>query len=72
MTGILGLLLVGTGLVLVIEGLVWALAPKMIEDLLAALRALSTDQRRLVGLFAAILGIILMWIADLAGLAPRF
>lgn len=72
MTEILGLLIVGAGLVLVFEGLLWALAPQMIEDLLAALRALPTDQRRLVGLFAILLGIIVMWIAHGAGLAPEF
>lgn len=72
MASAFGLLLLGAGLVLVIEGLVWALAPQMIEDLLAALRALTTDQRRLVGLFAIAAGVVLLWLAHSAGLMPRF
>ena len=38
--------LTGLGLLLVAEGLVWALAPGMIEDLLAAMRTLTPEQRR--------------------------
>lgn len=51
------------GLVLVIEGLVWALAPGMVEDLLQALRRLSMDARRALGLAALALGVALIWAA---------
>ena len=63
-----GLILLGIGLVLLVVGLLWALAPGLIEDLLAALRALPTDRRRLVGLFAMALGVALMWLAHGMGL----
>ena len=56
-------LLTGLGLVLVIEGLVYALAPSLVEDLLAALRNLTLDQRRMVGLGAVTLGVALLWMA---------
>ena len=56
-------LLTGLGLVLVIEGLVYALAPSLVEDLLAALRNLTLDQRRMVGLGAVALGVALLWMA---------
>jgi len=54
--------LTGLGLLLVAEGLVWALAPGMIEDLLAAMRTLTPEQRRLIGLGAVALGAALLWL----------
>ncbi len=39
--------LLALGLVLIVEGLVYALAPSLVEDLLAALRSLSENQRRI-------------------------
>jgi uncharacterized protein YjeT (DUF2065 family) len=59
--------LLALGLVLVVEGLVWALAPRMLDDLLAALRAISIEQRRLVGLSALALGVALVGIARVLG-----
>ncbi|QGY00450.1 DUF2065 domain-containing protein [Roseovarius faecimaris] len=59
--------LLALGLVLVVEGLVYALAPSLIEDLLAAMRALSIEQRRLMGLTALVIGVILLWIAKSLG-----
>lgn len=53
----------GIGLVLVIEGLVLALAPSRLEDLLQALSALPKETRRLLGLAALAFGVILLWIA---------
>lgn len=55
--------LLALGLVLIVEGLVWALAPWLLDDLLAALRALSIDQRRVLGLGALALGVALVWVA---------
>jgi uncharacterized protein YjeT (DUF2065 family) len=57
--------LLALGLVLVAEGLLWVLAPRMVEDLLAALRALSLEERRLAGLAALALGLALVWGARL-------
>jgi len=55
--------LLALGLVLIVEGLVWVLAPSLLEQMLAALRMLSHDQRRLMGLGALALGVSLVWAA---------
>lgn len=55
------------GLVLVVEGLVYALAPSLVEDMLAALRALSLEQRRLIGLLAIAAGLGLVVAARALG-----
>ncbi|ROU00130.1 DUF2065 domain-containing protein [Histidinibacterium lentulum] len=54
--------LLALGLVLIVEGLAYVLAPSLVENLLAALRSLSLDQRRLVGLAAMALGVALLWL----------
>lgn len=59
--------LLALGLVLVVEGLAWALAPSAIEGTLEALRKLGLDQRRLVGLGAIALGIVVIWGARALG-----
>ncbi|MEO0677924.1 MAG: DUF2065 domain-containing protein [Pseudomonadota bacterium] len=51
------------GLVLIVEGLVYALAPSLIEEMLAALRSLSIEARRLMGLVALTLGAALVLLA---------
>lgn len=51
-------------MVLVIEGLVYALAPSLVERLLEALRALPMDQRRSLGLVSLISGVLVLWIAQ--------
>ena len=55
----------GIGLVLVIEGLVFALAPSRLDDLVAMMAALSRDQRRMMGLVAIALGVLLVWLSRL-------
>lgn len=60
----MSLVLLGLGLVLVIEGLALALAPSRMEDLLAALVAMSRDRRRMIGLGALALGVALVWLAQ--------
>lgn len=57
------LFLLGLGLVFVIEGLVLALAPSRLEDMLRALAALSRDQRRMLGLLAVAFGVGLVLLA---------
>jgi len=59
--------LTALGLLLVAEGLVWALAPGMIEEMLAALRQLTPEQRRLIGLAAVALGVAVLWLAGAPG-----
>ncbi|MDE9451840.1 DUF2065 domain-containing protein [Aliiroseovarius sp. Z3] len=53
----------GIGLVLVIEGLVFALAPSRLDDLVAMMAAMSRDQRRLIGLVALAIGVLLVWLS---------
>ena len=55
--------LTGLGLVLVIEGLVYALAPQLVERLLEALQAMPAETRRLMGLTALASGMAVVWIA---------
>lgn len=55
-------LVLGLGLVLVIEGLVLALAPRRIEDALRLLTTLGVERRRQIGLGALALGIVLVWL----------
>lgn len=52
------------GLVLAVEGLVLALAPRRIEDALRLIIAMGIDQRRTVGLLALALGVVLVWFAS--------
>jgi len=59
--------LLALGLVLVVEGLAYALAPSSIEAMLELLRRMPIDQRRLVGLGAIALGVALIWIARALG-----
>ncbi|WP_424939551.1 DUF2065 family protein [Aliiroseovarius sp. S253] len=56
-------ILLGIGLVLVIEGLVFALAPSRLDDLVAMMAAMTRDQRRLIGLVALALGVLLVWLS---------
>ncbi len=55
------------GLVLIVEGLVYALAPSLIEQLLVALRAMPVESRRLLGLLAIVIGLIMVWVAKTLG-----
>lgn len=57
-------LLQGLGLVLVIEGLVFALAPGRLDDLVAAMAAIGRDTRRVIGLVALALGVVLVWLSQ--------
>ena len=60
-------LLLALGLVLVIEGLVYALAPSFVEALLVALKEMSLEQRRIAGLVAMAVGVMLLWGAKSLG-----
>ncbi|KPN63258.1 hypothetical protein XMM379_001464 [Aliiroseovarius sp. xm-m-379] len=56
--------LLGFGLVLVIEGLVFALAPSRLDELVQAINALTRDQRRAIGLGAVGLGAVMVWLSQ--------
>jgi uncharacterized protein len=55
-------ILLALGLVLAVEGLVLALAPRRIEDALRMIAALGVDQRRMIGLGALAFGVLLVWL----------
>ncbi|MCA0870047.1 DUF2065 domain-containing protein [Seohaeicola saemankumensis] len=55
------------GLVLIVEGLVYVLAPSLVERMLETLRALPEPARRQVGALASVSGLILLWIAHQLG-----
>ena len=55
------------GLVLIVEGLAYALAPSLVEQMLEMLRMLPEATRRNVGLLAIALGVVLVWIARTLG-----
>ena len=57
------LLLLALGLVMILEGLVYALAPSAIERLFEAYRRLTIDQRRAMGLASIAIGVVLCWLA---------
>lgn len=59
----MSILLLGLGLVLVIEGLVFALAPNRLEELLEALKQMPLETRRLIGLGSVAAGVALVWLA---------
>jgi hypothetical protein len=56
-------LFLALGLVLAVEGLVLALAPRRVEDALRMLASLGLDQRRVIGLAALALGVLVVWLA---------
>ncbi|MEJ2035137.1 MAG: DUF2065 domain-containing protein [Maritimibacter sp.] len=60
-------LALGFGLVLVIEGLVFALAPSRLDSLVEMMAALSQEQRRMIGLVAVAAGVALVWIGRSVG-----
>ena len=51
------------GLVLAFEGLVFALAPSRLEQLLRQLAELPVESRRLLGFLAITTGALFLWLA---------
>jgi uncharacterized protein YjeT (DUF2065 family) len=51
------------GLVLIIEGLAFALAPSRMEEILKLLSELKETQKRQLGVFAVALGVVLVMVA---------
>ncbi len=60
-------IILAIGLVLCFEGLVFALAPLRMERILEALREITPEQRRMIGLVALAIGVALIWIAKSLG-----
>jgi uncharacterized protein YjeT (DUF2065 family) len=61
-------ILLGLGLVLVIEGLVFALAPSRLDEVADLIRRIPPETRRLMGLTAVAIGVLLVWLARALGL----
>ncbi len=59
--------LLALGLVLIVEGLAYALAPSLVERLLEALRTIPETARRNLGLMALATGVLMVWIAKSLG-----
>ena len=51
------------GLVLVVEGLIYAAAPQAMKRMMAELPKLSDEQLRLIGVAAVALGVSVVWLA---------
>ncbi|MFV0245891.1 MAG: DUF2065 domain-containing protein [Qingshengfaniella sp.] len=64
----MALLLTAIGVVLVFEGLVFALAPSRLETFLETLRQIPVETRRILGLGAMAAGVLLLWLARGLGL----
>jgi len=60
-------ILLAIGLVLIVEGLVYALAPSLVEDLLEALKNLSLEMRRTFGFLVLVLGVCCLLAARAMG-----
>ena len=54
------------GLVLVIEGLLYALAPAQLKAMMQAVQKLSDDQLRIGGVAAMATGVVAVWIVHTA------
>lgn len=57
----MGVILLALGLVLIVEGLAYALAPSLVERMLEALRSLPEGAVRQIGLLALVSGLIATW-----------
>ena len=53
--------LIGFGLILVVEGLIYAIAPEGMKKLLLRMVELHASTLRTAGLFSAIIGLALLW-----------
>jgi uncharacterized protein YjeT (DUF2065 family) len=60
---VIALILLAIGLVMIVEGLAYVLAPSLIEQLLEMLRSLPEPSRRQMGAFVVIGGLMFVWLA---------
>lgn len=63
----IAVILLAFGLVMLIEGLAYVLAPSLIEHVLEALRRLPLGARRQMGGLVAVTGLLLIWGASQLG-----
>ena len=60
--------LLALGLVMIVEGLAYVLAPSLIERVLEMLRTLPLPVRRQFGALVVVSGLICLWLAFFLGL----
>lgn len=58
------LILLGLGLVLVFEGLILALLPNRLEELIQMISEMPLETRRTAGLVAVAIGVLLIWLVQ--------
>ena len=56
------------GLVMIVEGLAYVLAPSLVERVLEVLRSLPIPARRQMGALVVVSGLICLWLAFFLGL----
>ncbi|MFY0645559.1 DUF2065 domain-containing protein [Sulfitobacter geojensis] len=59
----MSLILLALGLVMIFEGLVYALAPSLLERMLEALRQMPEAAVRQIGFLVIVGGLIFVWVA---------
>jgi len=57
------LIIMAIGLVMIFEGLVYALAPSLLERMLETLRAMPEAAVRQIGALVVVGGLVLVWVA---------
>ena len=65
----IGTAFLALGLVLIVEGLAYALAPSFIERMLQVLSEIPMQARRSFGVLGIVLGLILLWLAHFLGVS---
>ncbi len=60
-------IVLAVGLVLVVEGLVFALAPSRLEELAQIIARIPIERRRMIGLVALAAGVVLVCVARSLG-----
>jgi len=58
--------LMALGLVLVIEGLLYALVPSQLKAMMLSMQKLSDDQLRIGGVAAMAIGVVAVWVVHAA------
>ncbi|MEM7521549.1 MAG: DUF2065 domain-containing protein [Pseudomonadota bacterium] len=59
----MALLILALGLVMILEGLVYALAPSLLERMLETLRSLPDSAIRQIGALVIVGGLVFVWVA---------
>ncbi len=59
----MSVLLLALGLVMIFEGLVYALAPSLLERMLEMLRQMPTEAVRQIGGIVVVVGVTFVWLA---------